>query len=408
MKINYFVIPLVIWTMLFGNMDVVAQTTSEFSAIGEEGGKLLADCPPVANTPNFTIAYGAVVKNGQSAPVGSVVLAKSPRGDTVGCAEIASAGYYGAMYIYGEDTSVTPNIPGMRVGETVSFSVDNVSAIASPNLSFANDRNFHEINLTATGESAPLADFTANPTSGNASLNVTFNNLTVGAVTSWLWTFGDGATSTQQSPTHIYTSKGVYTVSLQAINGAGSSTKTRTDYINVYNAAVANFSATPTNGIAPLQVNFTNTSTGDYSSTTWAFGDGGTSAEPNPSHTYINPGTYTVSLSISGLGGLDTETKTELITVYQPVNADFSASPTTGIAPLKVNFTNLSTGTFSAVSWSFGDGGTSAENNPSHTYSQPGTYAVSITVSGNGGEDTETKVDFVSVYYGVFLPLIVR
>ena len=77
--------------------------------------------------------------------------------------------------------------------------------------------------------------------------------------------------------------------------------------------------------------------------------------------------------------------------------AGFSATPTTGTAPLAVNFTDLSTGSIADWAWNFGDGQTSTEQNPSHIYDTPGTYTVSLTVTGPGGTDTETKIDYITV-----------
>ena len=79
------------------------------------------------------------------------------------------------------------------------------------------------------------------------------------------------------------------------------------------------------------------------------------------------------------------------------LSADFSASPTSGPAPLRVNFTDQSTGDITSWSWDFGDGATSTEQNPSHTYTDAGTYTVSLTVTGLGGSDTEVKANFITV-----------
>ncbi|NQT24520.1 PKD domain-containing protein, partial [candidate division KSB1 bacterium] len=125
---------------------------------------------------------------------------------------------------------------------------------------------------------------------------------------------------------------------------------------------VANFSGSPTSGTAPLAVNFTDASTGSITSRSWNFGDGGTSASTSPSHTYSSGGTYTVSLTVTGPGGSDTETKSNYITATSPTPppvANFSGSPTSGIAPLAVNFTDACTGSICSSRWSFGDGGTS-------------------------------------------------
>src|SRR5262249_2895624 len=77
--------------------------------------------------------------------------------------------------------------------------------------------------------------------------------------------------------------------------------------------------------------------------------------------------------------------------------ADFRASPTTGTAPLSVAFTDLSTGTITAQSWSFGDGSTSAAQNPTHVYAAAGSFTVSLTVTGPGGADTKTAPNSITV-----------
>jgi chitodextrinase len=93
-------------------------------------------------------------------------------------------------------------------------------------------------------------------------------------------------------------------------------------YVYTFEAQfVADFSAIPTSGPAPLIVSFSDQSMGTVSSWNWNFGDGTTSNEQNPSHTYTDPGTYTVSLTVTGPGGSDTETKTDYIEVGQPTKA---------------------------------------------------------------------------------------
>ena len=163
-------------------------------------------------------------------------------------------------------------------------------------------------------------------------------------------------------------------------------------------APVAEFSGSPTGGTAPLNVNFTDLSTGSVTSWSWSFGDGGSSTAQNPSHVYNAAGTYNVSLTATGPGGSDIETKVGYVTVGDPApTANFSGSPTSGTAPLTVNFTDLSSGNITSRAWTFGDGGTSGAVNPSHVYNAAGTYTVSLTVAGPGGSDIETKVGYVTV-----------
>ncbi|HIG85961.1 MAG TPA: PKD domain-containing protein, partial [Planctomycetes bacterium] len=93
--------------------------------------------------------------------------------------------------------------------------------------------------------------------------------------------------STLQSPSHVYSVAGTYSVSLTVTGPGGSDTLTRTNYIDVTEPApVAGFSGTPTSGTSPLTVAFSDASTGVVSSYAWAFGDGGTSTLQNPSHVY--------------------------------------------------------------------------------------------------------------------------
>jgi len=257
-----------------------------------------------------------------------------------------------------------------------------------------------KIDYITVGQPAPVATFTANVTTGPAPLAVQFTDTSTGNPTSWLWSFGDGATSTAQNPIHTYTTPGTYTVSLTATNAGGSSTETRTNYITVEGqpAPIAAFTANVTTGPAPLTVQFTDTSTGSPTSWLWSFGDGETSTAQNPIHTYTTPGTYTVSLTATNAGGSSTETRTNYITVTTPPPvAAFTANVTTGPAPLAVQFTDISTGSPTSWLWSFGDGETSTAQNPIHTYTTPGTYTVSLTATNAGGSSTETRTNYITV-----------
>jgi PKD repeat protein len=132
-----------------------------------------------------------------------------------------------------------------------------------------------------------------------------------------LWDFGDSQASNLCSPpNHVYLSKGVYTVSLAVSGGGGSDIETKTSYITVYAPVAADFSANPTSGSLPLEVAFTNLSSGDFDTCLWNYGDSQTSnlCSP-PNHVYLSVGVYTVSLAVNGVGGSDIETKTSYITV---------------------------------------------------------------------------------------------
>jgi PKD repeat protein len=186
----------------------------------------------------------------------------------------------------------------------------------------ATDRGAHEY---PGGGAPPVADFSGNPTEGDAPLTVYFTDLSTNAPTSWDWTFGDGGSSQAESPSHEYTTADTYTVSLEACNGAGCDTETKVDYITVTEpqAPVAQFSGEPLNGNAPLEVDFTDLSQNYPTAWDWSFGDSGTSQEQDPTHTYTSEAKYTVSLTAYNAQGDDTETKPDYINVGMGGGGDY-------------------------------------------------------------------------------------
>ena len=245
--------------------------------------------------------------------------------------------------------------------------------------------------------SAPVADFTANQTTIALGDTVFFTDQSTQNPTSWSWTFGDGSGSTQQDPSHVYTSAGTYTVSLTASNSAGSDIETKTSYITVNVAPVADFTANQTTIALGDTVFFTDQSTQNPTSWSWTFGDGSGSTQQDPSHVYTSAGTYTVSLTASNSAGSDIETKTSYITVNVAPVADFTANQTTIALGDTVFFTDQSTQNPTSWSWTFGDGSGSTQQDPSHVYTSAGTYTVSLTASNSAGSDIETKQGYIYV-----------
>jgi PKD repeat protein len=168
------------------------------------------------------------------------------------------------------------------------------------------------------GTTPPTADFVGSPTSGQVPLTVQFTDLSTNA-TAWSWDFGDGATSTQQNPSHTYTYIGSYTVSLTVSNAYGSDTETKPDFINAYGIVppVANFTASATSVQVGGSVTFTDQSINNPTSWSWTFEGGtpSTSTAKNPTVTYNTAGTYDVTLVATNAQGSDTEAKTDYITV---------------------------------------------------------------------------------------------
>jgi len=165
-----------------------------------------------------------------------------------------------------------------------------------------------------------------------------------------------------------------------------------------YRPPEADFTAGAQSGIAPLTVTFSDASTGAVDTYAWDFGDGNTSTQRSPVHTYPTPGTYTVTLAVTGPGGASSTIKQDAVVVsHAPPTADFTESTANGVAPLLVTFQDRSIGVVDSYRWDFGDGGTSSGQTAVHTYNQPGLYTVVLEVTGPGGIATKTKSDLLSV-----------
>jgi PKD repeat protein len=248
---------------------------------------------------------------------------------------------------------------------------------------------------------SPTPLFKSTVSSGYAPLNVQFVDASGNSPNSWIWSFGDGSTSSLQNPAHTYTTAGSYTVTLTATNSVGSNTVSQTGYI-IVNAAVpiSSFTANVTSGIKPLTIQFTDTSTNTPTGWYWTFGDGGTSTSQNPVYTFTSLGTYAISLGASNSAGSNTTTKPGYITVTDvasPPLASFTADIQSGTAPLTVQFTDTSTNAPTGWQWSFGDGILNTEQNPSHTYIKGGTYSVSLMAVNTGGHNTTTLPGYITV-----------
>jgi len=159
---------------------------------------------------------------------------------------------------------------------------------------------------------------------------------------------------------------------------------------------VANFTSDVTSGKAPLKVQFTDKSTGTPTKWKWTFGDGMNSIQQNPVHKYSKAGNYTVVLTVTNTAGSNTTTKTNYIKVIVKPVAAFSASPTSGKAPLTVAFTDKSSGIPTSWKWSFGDGKTSTAQTPKHKYTAEGKYTVSLTVKNAAGSNAITKTNHIT------------
>ncbi|NQT27469.1 PKD domain-containing protein [candidate division KSB1 bacterium] len=244
---------------------------------------------------------------------------------------------------------------------------------------------------------AVIANFTANQTAGVAPLTVHFLDSSEGNILNHMWDFGDGQTSSEQHPTYIYENADTFTVSLIVSGQSKADTLIRPDYIIITDPPpVADFTADTTMGLRPLEVQFSDLSAGIITSWLWNLGDGTNSTEQHPTHTYQTADTFTVSLTTTGPGGEHTKTELDYITVLEPPPvADFTADTTEGIIPFEVQFSDQSTGQVSVWIWEFGDGETSSDQHPIHTYQDADTFDVTLTVTGLGGESTKKRTGYI-------------
>lgn len=209
----------------------------------------------------------------------------------------------------------------------------------------------------------------------NGAGSFQFNDLSTNNPDAWVWTFGDGNMSNEQSPSHTYDAPGSYEVCLTAANEVGSTQSCQ--MISVLFAPLASFDIdTLDNGL----YGFTDLSTNTPSSWAWDFGDGNTSTAQNPTHTFTTAGTFNICLTASNAAGDNTACQS--LTVVLSPQASFTA--TMGDNG-NYTFTDQSTNEPTEWAWDFGDGNTSTEQNPTHTFAATGDFEVCLMVTNAAG-----------------------
>lgn len=235
----------------------------------------------------------------------------------------------------------------------------------------------------------PSACFNASSSSVDTGQSVSFSNCSSDA-TSYAWTFGDGSTSTQKSPSKSWSTTGSKTVQLTAKGPGGSHSVSKTITVTKPAAAPkACFSASSTTVKTGQSVTFSNCSL-DATSYWWTFGDGSTSSQHSPSKSWSTTGTKTVELTANGPGGSHKTTRTiKVEAVAVTPEACFSSNKSTVTKGSSISFTNCSKNATS-YKWNFGDGGSSTDTSPTHTFNTVGSFLVELTATGRG-DDTVTR-----------------
>ncbi len=233
------------------------------------------------------------------------------------------------------------------------------------------------------------AGFAANIRNGCSPIVVNFSDQSTGSPSEWRWDLGNGTISTLQNPSATYFYPGFYTVKLWIRSGNRADSFTRTNYIQVFNSPSVDFGSNTSNGCNPLVVNFNDRSTaseGNIIARQWDFGDGILSDQPNPQHTYTSPGNFNVTLKVTSSNGCTGTLRRSSYIINNGVIAAFNNRSAGGCTPNKIFFQSESAGKGNLVyQWNFGDGTSSAEINPVHSYTNGGEYIVKLVVRNEFG-----------------------
>ncbi|MEP7169073.1 MAG: PKD domain-containing protein, partial [Bacteroidota bacterium] len=302
------------------------------------------------------------------------------------------------------NTSTISN--GNIISYSWNFGDSTTSSLQNPTHQYANS-GIHSVTLIATSGNScvdsvmhptgvgaePTADFGSSPSCFGTSTDFTdLSTITNGTISSWDWNFGDGSSSTSQNPSHLYIAPGTYTVSITVASGGGC-TATFTASVTVNPIPVADFSNPPV--CKNAVTDFTDLSTmqnGSINNYAWTFGDGGTSVVQNPSHNYASDGSYTASLIVtSDLGCTDTATHTVIVNPL-PVVTFTAPAACLDNATIFSDGSTVTSGNITGWYWEFGDGISSNQQNPIHTFNNDGTFSVLLVVTSNNGcSDSATQ-----------------
>jgi len=300
------------------------------------------------------------------------------------------------------NTSTVP-APGTITQNNWNFGNGQISNLQNPSTNYSAPGTY-TVTLSVTTQqgcqaslsqpytvySFPVVSFTApqtchgNPTPFNSTSNVSGG----GGLTN-TWYFGNGASSTAQSPAYTYPQHGTYNATL-VVSGPGNCVDSVTQVVVVPPTPVANFQLPPVCGLSGTLANTsTVASPGVITQYLWNLGNGQSVQTQNASYNYIGPGLYNVTLTVT-TSNQCSSVITQPVQIYSVPNAQFTAPLT--CYPLPVPFNNTSTIQNSSIvswNWSFGDGSTSTQQNPTHVYPTHGTYTATLIATGQGGcQDT--------------------
>jgi parallel beta-helix repeat protein len=254
----------------------------------------------------------------------------------------------------------------------------------------------------------PIVNFSYEPTSPTTANTIIFtdnssdpNNINNDLLI-YNWNFGDGNTSTNQNPTHSYSDDGMYLVTLNVTNSYQQWNSTNQTITVTNLGPTSSFSWSPHPGIVNGTISFTDSCSdpdGAIESWFWDFGDGNTSTEQNPTHSFVHAGDYTVILNVTDDDG-NVSSDSETVTITFKPSVNFSTDTSNPTTSDTITFTDTSIdsdGSIAARNWSFGDGTYSEKQNPKHSYSDDGTYSVTLNVTDNDGASNQTTQELTAL-----------
>ncbi|MBD5786521.1 PKD domain-containing protein [Cellulosimicrobium terreum] len=310
-------------------------------------------------------------------------------GQSAGSDPQASAQDYSGYWRVGGDTtwgSSSSNLLG-------SF---DETAIYSRVLSAADAASHFGIGTTGqVPNQAPTARFASEVTKLAVAFDASTSSDSDGTVASYAWDFGDGESGTGAEPEHTYDEPGTYTVTLVVTDDDGATGTVSHDVVAVANVApVAAFSSSVSKLKASFDAGDSSDADGSVESYAWDFGDGDSGSGATTSHTYDEPGTFDVRLTVTDDDGATKSlTKPVTVTANGAPEAEFSST----VAGLKVTVDGSGSsdadGSVESYAWDFGDGESGTGATTSHTYDDPGTYEVTLTVTDDEGATGELSKD---------------
>jgi len=318
---------------------------------------------------------------------------------------IANNVCFGSQNVF--TTISTPNIPGLsytlNFGDNASSTNPSIDHLySSDGIFFANVTSITDSGCVATAATSlavfpkPKTEFIATNLCQHDSIEFQNTSTLKNGWLNYLWAFGTGDSSETEHPIKKFTNAGIYTVSLIAKSN-NNCYDTSFKNITVYDAPLSDFEFT--NSCDGALVSFTNTSqlkNGNITNYFWDFGDSGSAVNANPYKTYLNSGSFSVSLIVQTVNKCMSK-KIKTVTVYESPIANFKSNAVClNSASHFENLSSLHTGAFTS-NWSFGDGAMSQNNAPIYYYKKPGQYSVTLkTTSDRTCTDSITK--FVEVF----------